>query len=364
MNSPIRFSIVGSGWRSLYYVRIAKAMPDVFRLCGMLCRSAEKAEKISEAYGIPTFTSEEDMLREKPDFIVVAVDKAHVAEVSIHYLDLGCPVLSETPTALDKETVVKLWEYHKKGAKLIIAEQYRNYPLHHARKQLIEKGYIGTPNYLYLSEAHEYHGVSLMRMYLNLNPEVHYRISARSYPFPVTETLSRYEAYADGRIAEKKRTLATFTFENGSVCLYDFDSEQYRSKIRYNTLRVLGERGEIFGNRIRYLNEENAAEEKELNVSYSISETDESNPNLHTVKEITQIRLDDQILYEPLFGIRHLAEDETAIATLLYRMGKYVLDQGEEPYPLIEALSDAYAAILLKEAIATGREISFEDILK
>ena len=26
------FIIIGSGWRSLYYVRIAKAMPDILRL--------------------------------------------------------------------------------------------------------------------------------------------------------------------------------------------------------------------------------------------------------------------------------------------------------------------------------------------
>ncbi|MBP5756050.1 MAG: hypothetical protein J6W39_00540 [Spirochaetales bacterium] len=37
-----RFIIVGSGWRSLYYVRIAKALPDRFELCAMLCRTEER----------------------------------------------------------------------------------------------------------------------------------------------------------------------------------------------------------------------------------------------------------------------------------------------------------------------------------
>ena len=36
-----RFIIVGSGWRSLYFVRIAKALEDKFELCAMLCRTEE-----------------------------------------------------------------------------------------------------------------------------------------------------------------------------------------------------------------------------------------------------------------------------------------------------------------------------------
>ena len=42
------FIIIGSGWRSLYYVRIAKAMPDILRLDAMYCRTQEKADKMAE----------------------------------------------------------------------------------------------------------------------------------------------------------------------------------------------------------------------------------------------------------------------------------------------------------------------------
>ena len=42
-----RFVIVGSGWRSLFYVRIAKEMPEVFEVAALLCRSEEKAQKIA-----------------------------------------------------------------------------------------------------------------------------------------------------------------------------------------------------------------------------------------------------------------------------------------------------------------------------
>lgn len=43
--AKLRFIVVGSGWRSLFYWRIAQALPERFELCAMLCRTEEKAEK-------------------------------------------------------------------------------------------------------------------------------------------------------------------------------------------------------------------------------------------------------------------------------------------------------------------------------
>ena len=42
--AKLRFVVVGSGWRSLFYWRIAQALPERFELCAMLCRTEEKAE--------------------------------------------------------------------------------------------------------------------------------------------------------------------------------------------------------------------------------------------------------------------------------------------------------------------------------
>ena len=42
------FIIVGSGWRAMYYVRVAKAMPELFCLDAMYCRRQEKADKIAQ----------------------------------------------------------------------------------------------------------------------------------------------------------------------------------------------------------------------------------------------------------------------------------------------------------------------------
>ena len=60
---PLSFVIVGSGWRSLFFARIAQKFPQQFELKYMLCRTKEKAEKMSSEYGIPTTLSPEESLR-------------------------------------------------------------------------------------------------------------------------------------------------------------------------------------------------------------------------------------------------------------------------------------------------------------
>ena len=43
--SKVRYAVVGSGWRSLFYIRIAKALPETFELTALLCRTREKADR-------------------------------------------------------------------------------------------------------------------------------------------------------------------------------------------------------------------------------------------------------------------------------------------------------------------------------
>ena len=46
--SKIRFGLIGSGWRAEFYIRIAKALPEMFDLAAVMIRSKEKGEAFSE----------------------------------------------------------------------------------------------------------------------------------------------------------------------------------------------------------------------------------------------------------------------------------------------------------------------------
>ena len=356
------FIIVGSGWRSLYYVRIAKAMPDILRLDAMYCRTQEKADKMAEEFSIHTTTSIEECVGYKPDFAVVAVNKTSICDVSIEWMDRGITVLSETPAALDMDSLKKLYRYHmsddKTDKKQVVAEQYREYPYNKARINLVNSGVLGDISCLNISIAHEYHGFSLIRAYLGIKPDENYTVSGKIYEFPTTQTLTRYDKFTDGRTAPKKRCVAVFEFESGKVAWYDFDSEQYRSPIRKNMIKVQGVRGELINNELYYLDENNVGRKETIVTDINKVMTGNGNPNLAQVNEIKKIAFGDKILYEPVWGLRGLSEDETAIATLMCKTAEYSRGQALPPYSLENALADAYAAILLDEAVRTSNKVS------
>ncbi len=356
------FIIIGSGWRSLYYVRIAKAMPDILRLDAMYCRTQEKADKMAEEFSIHTTTSIEECVGYKPDFAVVAVNKTSICDVSIEWMDRGITVLSETPAALDMDSLKKLYRYHmsddKTDKKQVVAEQYREYPYNKARINLVNSGVLGDISCLNISIAHEYHGFSLIRAYLGIKPDENYTVSGKIYEFPTTQTLTRYDKFTDGRIAPKKRCVAVFEFESGKVAWYDFDSEQYRSPIRKNMIKVQGVRGELINNELYYLDENNVGRKETIVTDINKVMTGNGNPNLAQVNEIKKIAFGDKILYEPVWGLRGLSEDETAIATLMCKTAEYSRGQALPPYSLENALADAYASILLDEAVRTSNKVS------
>ncbi len=380
------FIIVGSGWRSLYYVRIAKALPDILCLDAMYCRTEEKAEKMAEEFCIHTTTSIDECVTYKPDFAVIAVNKTSICDVAIEWMDRGITVLSETPAALNMDSLKKLYEYHMSDNKMpeeingkaddktdkfpkqnnnciirrkqVVAEQYREYPYNKARLKLIKSGILGDISCINISLAHEYHGFSLIRAYLGIKPDENYTVSGKMYEFPTTQTVTRYDKYSDGRIASKRRCVATFEFESGKVAWYDFDSEQYRSPIRKNMIKVQGVRGELIDDMLYYLDEGNEGQVKKLDTHVQIKHTNESNPNLSVIREVKKILCGDDILYEPELGIRNLSEDETAIASLMIGTAKYNRGEAEAPYSMEDALADSYAAILLDEAVRTGNKVS------
>ncbi len=336
----IRFAVVGSGWRALYYVRIAKALPEIFELTAMVCRKPEKALKLSEEYGIRTTCSAEECMDTRPDFVAVAVTKAAIADVSAEWMERGFPVLSETPAFRTADQEKRLRELVSLGGKHTTAEQYTKYPTVSALLKVLDTGIIGERDYCMVSFAHEYHGASLIRAFLGLKPDVSYTADSRTFEFPTAETLSRYEKFTDGRISLKKRTLAILSFENGKAALYDFDGEQYRSPIRSSMIKIQGRRGEFTGDSFSCLDDRNEPKEESLVIKSRLVQRDTENPNFRRIREITEITFRGRKVYSPPFGLCGLSEDETAMARVLYETGLYAKGYGENPCPIEEAAAD------------------------
>ena len=344
---PLSFVIVGSGWRAMFYVRIALRYPDCFQLRYLLCRTQEKAERFQREYGIPVTTDVSLCEGARPDFVVVAVDRASKFAVTKQWLEKGFAVLSETPAAETADELEELWALRRAGARLQIAEQYIRYPLIAALLRAIERGLLGDPCAVELSLAHDYHAASLIRHMLRCDgpPFPAFRLCGRAYEFPVEETDSRYGAVTDGSVKLRSRVRLTLEFDNGKVAFYDFDGVQYHSAIRARHITIQGQRGEWNDTAVRYADDAHRPVREEikawLDPAYEILHTRE-------LLELSQT-------WKPEVHMETL-QDEYAIATLMLDM-RALIDQNREGYPLSEVLEDACTWLLMDEAVKNPGQI-------
>lgn len=344
----IKFIIVGSGYRSFFYVRIANVLKDRFCLCAMLCRTEAKAERIRQEYQIRTSTDMAECLGMKPDFAVVAVDKPSIFQVTREWASRGIPVLCETPAALQLQDLEQLWLMKtREHLRILTAEQYFLYPHLSAAIAVVDKGYLGKPSQLSISMAHEYHAASLIRRLLNTG-FTQMTVSGKAYPFSIRETGSREGLVTNGSIENKERIRITFEFPDGKVAFYDFSGVQYHSFIRSRHLNVWGEDGELYDRTVRYVDEGGNPVKLDM----------ETEPSAGG-RGVLKIRLGAELLYENPFGDVELDEDETAIASLMDGMKAWI-EKGVEIYPLAEALQDAYTMLLMRKAVNEGCPVCSE----
>ncbi len=83
----------------------------------------------------------------------------------------GFSVLAETPACTDKEHTNSLLKRYKESYKIQVAEQFHLKPTYQAIKIIIEKGVIGESYFVNMSVAHDYHGMSLIRFFLDTDAE-------------------------------------------------------------------------------------------------------------------------------------------------------------------------------------------------
>ena len=334
----LSYIIVGSGYRAEYFGRIAHAYPDLFRAM-FLCRSEEKAALMKSHTGVDATVSVDACLAFQPDFAVIAVDRGHVAEVAEEWILRGLPVVTETPVGDTPDKLRRLWQLGQNGAKIVCCEQYFRQPILAAGLKAIEEGLIGDTSSVYISLLHDYHASSLIRRALQVKPGTPYTLRGMRQQRPVIETDSRYGAILDGRVAQVNRDTVCVSFATGQEAMYDFASNQYRSYIRSRHLTVRGSRGEWSDTLVMYLDEKNQPQRRFL-----LPEIPEKYRALDS-QALRDRRRNWQAELAP-----DTVQDEFAIASILLDMGDY-LAGGPSPYPLADAMEDAYFWLLVCQAI-------------
>lgn len=349
----IRFGIIGAGWRSRFYITVARQMPEQFEITGVLMRDQEKAALLSAQTGVKTFTSFEQFIAASPEYVVVSLPRSVTPEYLQLLMKLGMPVLCETPPAWSVEELEQLWRTAGEfQSKIQVAEQYFARPMIAAQLRAVELGLLGEVSFIEQSVCHGYHGINLIRRFLGVGFE-ECEISGQSFSIPATQTCTRAgdlrpEQYT---VHNARRDLCTFSFASGKTGVYDFSGEQYRSFIRHSRIQVLGRQGEIIDDKVYWLSEEGIPASGELTrmdlgVRYNIDG--------YCNRSVT---LGERELYKNPFMPARMGDDELAIAWCMKNMGEYVRGEAEPVYPLREALQDTYLALCMDQALETGGKI-------
>lgn len=345
----IRYGLIGTGWRSEFYLRIARALPERFAVSGVVSRRAEKRAAIQAEWGVPTFADPRELLHAAPDFVVVSVNRAAAVETITELAACGVPVLTETPAADGMAGLLALHRLETDGALIQVAEQYARQPMHAARLAVARSGKLGSIGEAQVSFSHGYHGVALMRALLGVSFETA-RIRAFRYPSRFVAGPGRNGLTDHEEMKEADHDIALFDF-GGKLGVYDFATDQHRSYTRSSRILVRGDRGEINGTEMRWVEDFRTP----LRCRLTLRQTGlDGNLEGYCIRGVTA---GARWVYQNPFQPARLSEEEIAVASCLQGMADRV--SGESAgYPLAQALQDRYLDLKMAQAIQTGTEIT------
>lgn len=314
----IKYGIIGAGWRSEFYIRIALLLPETFSVSGIFIRNPEKRKEFSKRYNVPIFDNLNDLLKTDFDFIVSCVNMDSINETAQLLADKGIAVLTETPVSTD----------NLKG-KIQVAEQFHFMPRNQAYKRIIDSGILGEVHQVELSCCHDYHSSSLIRFFLDIKDEVPTK-TAVVLPHKMNQYNKRSGYIKPIEvISEQKIIILDF---GDKTAIHNFIREQYFSDIRASRILIRGTNGEISNNTCTYLKD-------------GLPHSFEIKRNCFGIEEnldgfsLFNITGNGEVLYDNPFKGSRLSDEEIAIATCLLKMKEYCIN-GTEFYSTVDAFYD------------------------
>jgi predicted dehydrogenase len=349
--APVRIGIVGSGWRTQTFLRIARQAPMHFQVTGVVTRSSERGAEVSSEWGVPTFRSLEDLLQAAPtEYIVASVPWPVTPHVIKQCAELGVYLLTETPPAPDRDGLRELWESVKDQPRIQVAEQYLLMPRHAARRVLAEQGVIGEVTSVQVSSTHGYHAVSMIRHLLQIG-FASATVRASSFMSPLANPLGRDGWTGHATPQELPTVIATLDFGEARMGLYDFTFDQWYNPLRSRRIVIRGTLGEIVDDDVVRIVDPTTILESKIIRRMAGKDLDVIGFDLDHVSH------EGEVLYRnPFFGAR-LSEDDLAIAEILARMGKYCRGDGPAVYSLADGCQDHLLGLAIEEAATSGRSI-------
>jgi predicted dehydrogenase len=347
-----KIAIIGAGWRSEFFIRIAQLLPEKFEIVGVVARKDEIQSALTERFGVQAYSSISQLLsKNKPDYAISSVSWDSNPSVVEELVSAGVYVLCETPPAPTLEGLQKLWAVVGSSGMVQVAEQYLSLPGHSARLAITKSGVIGDVTSVELSSTHGYHAVSIMRGFLQSGFEPT-TITTRQFQAPLVDPLSRNGFNTDLSPKNAKTTISLIDFGSGKSGVYNFVDNQWHNQLRHRRIVVRGSRGEIVDDSVIRLIEGPA-------ITTSRIERYQLGYDLNLDGYDTEhLSFDGKVVFKnPFIGLRFM-DEEIAIATLMVQMADWINGNDKAPYPLNEACQDHLVSLAIDESIALGKSVT------
>jgi predicted dehydrogenase len=351
---PLRFGIVGHGWRADFYLRLASRLPARFDCVGVVARRPEVAARLAREWGVATFATVDELVAATaPEVVVTSVPREANPGVVQALVALGTPVLAETPPAADVEGLRELWAAVGDSGLVQVAEQHPFLPVFAAVRALIGLGVLGAIGSVHVTWTHDYHGVALIRSLLGLGAEP-VRIQAARDVRPLLEGPDREGWPAEPAVRPSEHTIALLQAA-GRTGVYDFTEGQWFNPFRRRHLVLRGDHGELVGNDVTWA----APDGSPLSAPIVRRQTG-LDGNLEGA-DLDSLTWAGRVLYRNPFPGARLSDEEIAIATCLEATGRWRRGEAPEPYPLADACQDQLVALHVHAAADAGCPVQSGD---
>ncbi|MCW2839173.1 MAG: hypothetical protein JWR55_656 [Aeromicrobium sp.] len=344
--APLRFAMVGRGWRGDHYLRIADSLPDSFECCGVVTRNEPAARALEAQWNVATYRDIDDMLtRAKPDVVVTSVPPSVNASVLTHLVRSGVHVLAETPPAASVEDLRGLWSDVGSSNRVQVAEQHPFLPRIAAIREILRFGQLGVATSASVSWTHDYHAVAILRSVLGTDAGP-VRVHAVSHEGQLMSGPDR-EGWAESIETQTRHTSALIDFGE-TTGTYDFTDGQWFNPLRPRSLVVRASRGIVTdGSVVRNVGGTDVA--RSTIARRNLGE----DGNLEGF-DLDTMTFEGTVVYRNPFRGARLSDEEVAIASCLKATGQWAGGEGPAPYPLADACEDQAIALAMHEA-ASGR---------
>jgi predicted dehydrogenase len=349
MTEPGVFGLVGSGWRAEFFLRLAAALPERFRVAGVVSRS--RGDEVTATWGVPAFGTVAELLAaSRPDVVIPCVPWPVTPVVTRELVDAGVRVLAETPPAPDADGLRELWRAVGSTGLVQVAEQYMLMPGHAARWAVVRSGVIGDVGSVQVSSTHLYHAVSMIRSLLGVRFEP-VRVVAQAFSAPLADPLGPDGWSGDVTPRVARTTIATLDF-GGPMGLYDFTDNQWWNPLRGRRIVVRGSLGEIVDDTVTRVVDERTVVDSPL-----VRRRSGVDLELRGV-DLEHIAFDGAVLWRNEFFGARLSEDDLAVVELLARTIAWSRGEGPEPYPLADGCQDHLVSVAIEDSVRSGEPVT------